>query len=185
SMAGHFNNMRSFALGDESALLMASWPNGRPKIPFTYFSEVMTGFEYTAAVGMIYEGMENEGLNVIKNIRDRYNGVKRSPFDEAECGHHYARVMASWASVLAITGFHYSVIDKTMKMNARPGKWFWSNGYSWGTVDIQKNGSKYNVELNVLFGKLAVEKFELAGVGTFKVETSSIIEEGNLLQFEI
>ncbi len=185
SMAEHFNNMRSYALGNESALLMASWPNGRPKIPFPYFSEVMTGFEYTAAVGMIYEGMENEGLNVIKNIRDRYNGAKRSPFDEAECGHHYARAMASWASVLAITGFHYSAIDKTMKMNARPGKWFWSNGYSWGTVNIQKNGSKYNVELNVLFGKLAVEKFELAGVGTFKVETPSIIEEGNLLQFEI
>jgi non-lysosomal glucosylceramidase len=61
SMAGHFNNMRSYALGEESALLMASWPKGRPKVPFPYFSEVMTGFEYAAAIGMIYEGMEPEG----------------------------------------------------------------------------------------------------------------------------
>ena len=102
-MRDHFNNMRSYALGEESGLLMASWPKGRPKIPFPCFSEVMTGFEYTAAVGMIYEGMEEEGLQVMQNIRDRYDGAKRSPFDEAECGHHYARAMASWASVVALT----------------------------------------------------------------------------------
>ncbi len=185
SMAGHFNNMRSYALGDEAALLMASWPNGRPKIPFPYFTEVMTGFEYTAAVGMIYEGMENDGLNMIKNIRDRYDGAKRSPFDEAECGHHYARAMASWANVLAITGFHYSAIDKTMKMNARPGKWFWSNGYSWGTVAIQKKGSKYKVELNVLFGELVIDKFELKGVGFFNVKTQFNLEKGYSFQIEM
>ena len=80
SMFGHFNNMRSYAMGDEKALLMASWPKGgRPKIPFPYWSEVMTGFEYTAAIGMLYEGMQRQGLEVIKNIRDRYNGKKRNP----------------------------------------------------------------------------------------------------------
>jgi non-lysosomal glucosylceramidase len=51
SFAGHYNNMRSYVLGDESGLLMADYPRGRPKIPFPYFNEVMTGFEYTAAVG--------------------------------------------------------------------------------------------------------------------------------------
>ena len=101
-MFDHFNNMRSYALGDEKALLMASWPRGgRPKIPFPYWAEVMTGFEYTAAIGMLYEGMEQEGLQCIQNIRDRYDGRKRNPFDEAECGHHYARAMASWAAILA------------------------------------------------------------------------------------
>jgi uncharacterized protein (DUF608 family) len=89
SMFEHFNNMRSYAMGDEKALLMASWPNGgRPKIPFPYWSEVMTGFEYTAGIGMLYEGMEQKGLETIKNIRDRYDGQRRNPFDEAECGHH-------------------------------------------------------------------------------------------------
>ena len=58
----HFNNMRSFALGDENALLMASFPKGRPQYPFPYFPEAMTGFEYTAAIGMLYEGQIQEGL---------------------------------------------------------------------------------------------------------------------------
>ncbi len=60
----YFNNMRSYVMGDESGLLMASWPKGRLEVPFPYFAEVMTGFEYCAAVGMIYEGMEKGGLDL-------------------------------------------------------------------------------------------------------------------------
>jgi non-lysosomal glucosylceramidase len=159
SMSGHFNNMRSYALGDESALLMASWPKGRPKVPFPYFSEVMTGFEYTAAVGMIYEGMEQEGLKVIRNIRERYNGAKRSPFNEAECGHHYARAMASWASVLALTGFHYSAIDKRMTFSGNIGTYFWSNGSAWGTIDVNQD----KVRMNVMHGNLSLNSFSIKG----------------------
>lgn len=159
SMAGHFNNMRSYALGDESALLMASWPKGRPKVPFPYFSEVMTGFEYTAAVGMLYEGMEQEGLQVIRNIRERYDGAKRNPFNEAECGHHYARAMASWASVIAWTDFHYSAVDKKMTFTSKQGTYFWSNGSSWGTVKIEEN----KVTIGVLHGDISLKKFSLSG----------------------
>ena len=68
-------------------------PKGRPENPFPYVSEVMTGFEYAAAVGMLYEGLEAEGLTCIGLIRARYDGLHRNPFDEAECGHHYARAM--------------------------------------------------------------------------------------------
>ena len=74
----------------------------------------MTGFEYCAAVGMIYEGMTDEALTCIRSIRDRFDGAKRNPFSEPECGHHYARSMASWASVIALSGFHYSAVDKQM-----------------------------------------------------------------------
>ena len=76
--------MRSYALGDESALLMASYPRERPDNPFPYFTEVMTGFEYTAAIGMLYEGQRKNGLQTMRDIRNRYDGAKRSPFDEAE-----------------------------------------------------------------------------------------------------
>ena len=44
-------------------------------------TEVMTGFEYTAAVGMLYEGQTDDGLRCIRNIRDRYDGRKRNPFN--------------------------------------------------------------------------------------------------------
>lgn len=150
TMENHFNNMRSYALGDEKALLMASWPNGRPKVPFPYFSEVMTGFEYAAAVGMMYEGMQPAGIEVVENIRDRYDGNKRSPFDEAECGHHYARAMASWGANLALSGFHYSTIEKSIAFTDKPGNNFWSNGYAWGTAKISDTGIDIHVDSGII-----------------------------------
>lgn len=131
---GHFNDMRSFVLGDESALLMATYPLGRrPHRPFPYYTEVMTGFEYSTAVHMLYEEQTDDGMRVINAIRDRYDGLKRNPFDEAECGHHYARAMASWAAVLALTGFQYSAVSGVMRFALNAGQTFWSTGYAWGT----------------------------------------------------
>ena len=172
---GHFNSMRSFVLGHDQALLMASYPLGRrPTQPFPYFSEVMTGFEYTAAVGMLQEGQTAAGLKVIRAIRARYDGKHRSPFNEAECGHHYARAMASWSALLTLTGFRYSGVDKTITFAAaEPGKgvtWFWSNGYAWGTVKQKQTGKKIALELTVLHGKLTLRKLTLTGWGEVQLE---------------
>ncbi|MBQ9310987.1 MAG: hypothetical protein IJ222_09060 [Bacteroidales bacterium] len=131
-----FNNMRSYVLGDESALLMASWPKGRLKVPFPYFAEAMTGFEYCAAVEMIYEGMQDDALTCIEAVRGRFDGQRRNPFDEPECGHHYARSMASWAAVIALGGFNYSGVEKSLSVTGKPGRWFWSNGAAWGIIEV-------------------------------------------------
>jgi len=176
SMNEHFNNMRSYALGNESSLLMASWPKGRPTIPFPYFSEVMTGFEYTAAIGMLYEDMEDDGLLCIENIRDRYNGSKRNPFDEAECGHHYARAMASWAGFLAETEFFYSGVNKTFTFTSKSGKYFWSNGYAWGTCEIKSNTQSTSVEVEVLHGNLEVNEIHLKDFGSIKMKGLKTID---------
>lgn len=154
----HFNNMRSYVMGDEAGLLMASWPNGRLEVPFPYFAEVMTGFEYSAAVGMIYEGMEEEALKCIEAIRKRHDGAKRNPFSEPECGHHYARSMASWASVIALSEFQYSGTDKTMSVTSRSGTYFWSNGYAWGLCEVEDS----KVKLEVLKGDLVLNTFSLS-----------------------
>jgi uncharacterized protein (DUF608 family) len=163
---GHFNHMRTYALGDEEALLMATYPYGeRPRVPFPYFTEVMTGFEYTAAVGMLYEGQVEEGLQVITAIRARYDGERRNPFDEAECGHHYARAMASWAAVLALTGFHYSGVTGAMTFAPRAGTHFWSTGAAWGTCALIRETGGWQVEIKVLGGTLRLRRFVLTDIG--------------------
>ncbi len=185
NLYGHFNCMRSFALGDEAVLLMADYPKDRPKNPFPYFSEVMTGFEYTAAVGMLYESQTKEGLKCIQNVRDRYDGQKRSPFDEAECGHHYARAMASWAAVLALTGFQYSGVDKAMTLAPEGGQHFWSNGYAWGTCSLKKAGRGMRVELSVLQGDLALSQFSLRNFGGTSFKEPLTIPAGSRAQFTV
>lgn len=154
----HFNNMRSYVMGDEAGLLMASWPKGRLKVPFPYFAEVMTGFEYCAAAHMIYEGQQDNALTCIRAIRDRHDGAKRNPFSEPECGHHYARSMASWATIPAWSRFCYSGVTGEMSVTAVPGTYFWSNGYAWGTCRVGQE----QAELKVLHGELNLKRFGLS-----------------------
>ena len=159
--SGHFNHMRSYVLGDESAVLMCSYPRGnRPERPFPYFTEVMTGFEHILAVGLISEGLVDEGLKVIADIRARYDGERRNPFDEAECGHHYARAMASWGAVVALTGFDYDGRSGVMRFAPRlpdVGEIFWSTGNAFGTFDVAER------KLEVREGDLNLTAVELFG----------------------
>jgi hypothetical protein len=158
-------------MGDEAALLMASFPYGRPEVPFPYYSEVMTGFEYTAGNGMLYEDMQEEGIKVITNIRNRYDGKKRSPFDEAECGHHYARAMTAYGAVLALTGFHYSGVEGNMKFNPLDGKYFWANGQTYGTIEQERSESTVRIKINVLGeNPLLLKEFELRGFGKYNFQ---------------
>ncbi len=179
-VSGEFNNMRSYVMGHEAALMMASWPKGRLEVPFPYFPEAMTGFEYCAAVGMIQEGMVDDGLKCIKAIRDRFDGAKRNPFDEPECGKHYARSMASWASVLALSDFHYSGVDKTMSFTRTPGKYFWSNGSAFGLCEV----STSSVKLEVLKGSVELSAFYLSGM-TKPIAKKISIPEGGSEMFTI
>ena len=179
-VSGEFNNMRSYVMGHEAALMMASWPKGRLEVPFPYFPEAMTGFEYCAAVGMIQEGMVDDGLKCIKSIRDRFDGAKRNPFDEPECGKHYARSMASWAAVLALSDFHYSGVDKTMNFTSKPGRYFWSNGYSFGTCEVSGN----SVVLKVMKGSLDLKSLTLTGRAK-PIAKGISLTEGGTINFQI
>ncbi|MHC4480599.1 MAG: GH116 family glycosyl-hydrolase [Planctomycetota bacterium] len=183
---GHFNPLRSFALNEEAALLMASYPRGgRPRQPFPYFAEVMTGFEYTAAVHMLYEGLRADGLRCVRAIRARYDGRRRNPFDEAECGHHYARAMASWAAVLALTGFRWSAVEGGMAFAAHPdaGHLFWSNGHAWGRCVQRRAKGSLEVELQVLHGAVELKKLSIVGVGTAQLEAPQRMEAGQRATF--
>ncbi len=153
----HFNNMRSYVMGNESGLVMASWPKGRLAVPFPYFAEVMTGFEYCAATEMIYEGMTDDALRCIKSVRDRHDGAKRNPFSEPECGHHYARSMASWSAIPALSGFLYSAVDKKIQFTDTPGVYFWSNGYAWGNCTITDS----DASLKVIEGNLEISDIHI------------------------
>jgi hypothetical protein len=99
---------RYFARGDEAGLFNCTWP----LTPFLergvrYAEEVWTGTEYQVAAGMIWEGQIDESLAICRAIHERYHPSRHNPFNEIECGDHYARAMASWGVYLALMGFEY------------------------------------------------------------------------------
>jgi uncharacterized protein (DUF608 family) len=164
AMADHDCVERTFALNDEAALVICDYGKAeRPRIPFPYFAEVMTGFEYSAAALMLYHGMAKEGVECIGNIRARYDGEKRNPWDEAECGHHYARAMAAWTGVIALSGFHYDGRSRTVELLPRIAnanfRSFWSTATGWGTFRIVPSG----VKIRVTKGQLVCQHFVFRG----------------------
>jgi non-lysosomal glucosylceramidase len=127
---------------------------------------------------MIYEGMQAEGLKCIQSIRDRFDGQKRNPFDEPECGHHYARAMASWSAVLALTGFQYSGIEQTFQVKDQVGQYFWSTGYSWGTYQVQKQNNKTLLKIEVEQGKLELKRLIVGALPPHGLKTPKTINPG-------
>jgi uncharacterized protein (DUF608 family) len=182
----HFNTFRSFGLGNESGLIMASYPKGELlDFPFPYYTEIMTGFEYSAGIGMIYEGQIDAGLQVFKSIRNRYDGYKRNPFNEGEYGHRYARAMAAWGGILAYTGFNYSAVRNSMNFNSKNGKYFWSNGYQYGTIVISENGKNKLVKLTSMNGPLSLQSFTLNGTGEIKFKSLKLFSVGKEVEFTV
>lgn len=185
---GHFNHMRSYVLGDETAVLMASYPRGRrPVRPFPYYTEVMTGFEYYLAVHLLQEGRRRDALKVVRDIRARYDGRKRNPFDEAECGHHYARALASWGLVPAGTGFFYSALDGTFAIDpsSRRVRWPWAAGSAWGTVEIIPQRRRTKVALHVQHGRTRIARVVLNGVGECLIPRPKTLAAGRVDHFEV
>jgi uncharacterized protein (DUF608 family) len=111
SMRELVNLWRVFAINDESGVIMCDYPEGvyRPVIPISYTEECMTGFEYAFAGLLIREGMTEEGLTVVRSVRNRYDGKKRNPWNEIECGSNYARAMASFALLPIFSGLEFDL----------------------------------------------------------------------------
>ncbi|WP_180538424.1 GH116 family glycosyl-hydrolase, partial [Nevskia soli] len=157
---------RTYALNDESVLLVCDYgKGGKPKVPFPYYAEAWTGIEYLVATQFITEGMLREGLETIENVRRRYDGERRNPWDEPECGHHYARALSSWSTLIAITGFHYHGADQAMTLaprlkTARFAS-FWSMGAGWGFFSVTTEKGLSRTEVRVTEGSLPLRSIRL------------------------
>lgn len=135
SLDDHSNAQRIYALDDEPGLLLCTWPLGdRPDLPFVYSDEVWTGIEYQVASHLIYEGLVEEGLEIVRGVRSRYDGQRRNPWNEMECGSHYARAMASWGVLLALSSFQCDLTRDYIGFNPvnTDFRVFWSTGTGWG-----------------------------------------------------
>jgi len=163
NLQNHSNPQRpSFAFGNEGGLLLCSWPNGgKLSLPFIYSDEVWTGIEYQVASHLMMTGEVQKGLEIVRTCRNRYNGSVRNPFNEYECGHWYARALASYALLQGLTGVRYDAVEKTLYIDSRVGDLtsFLSTQTGFGTVSL-KNGKP---ELDVTNGTIDVKKYVVSG----------------------
>jgi len=185
SLLDHSNCQRTYALQDERGLLLCSWPHGgRPPFPFPYSDEVWTGIEYQVAAHLIYEGMLYEGLSIVKAARDRHDGERRNPWNEIECGDHYARAMSSWSVLLALSGYAYSAPQRAIyfapRFRPHDFRCFWSTGSGWGTFSQIGSSDEQFDEIRVLYGKLELESVGVAwAVGERPSSVTPLVVKGS------
>ena len=158
-MSGHLNVQRVYALNDDAGLICCTWPHSeKPTVPFVYSDEVWTGIEYQVATHLIYEGFFDEALTIVRAVRDRYDGIKRNPWNEVECGNHYVRAMASWGLLLAASGFSFDLTKGEISFAPRVSEndftCFFSTAKCWGLYRQKKDSATGQIkhEIEILYG---------------------------------
>lgn len=163
-LRNHVNPQRpSYACGNEGGLLLCTWPKGGAlSLPFVYSNEVWTGIEYQVASHLMFKGEVNKGLEIVQEIRRRYDGKKRNPFNEYECGHWYARAMASYGLLEGLTGIRYDAVSQTLFIDSQIGDnftSFLSTESGFANVGL-KDGKPF---IDVKLGTIAVKNCKVSG----------------------
>ncbi len=142
----HSYCQRAYALQDEGGLLLCTWPRGgRPRLPFIYCDEVWTGVEYQVAAHLLYCRERTAVLKIVRTVRARYDGQRRNPYNEFECGSWYARALSSWSLLPAWAGMQYDAGQGYLGFTelASGETAFWTLGGAWGggAKSLAKSGS--------------------------------------------
>ncbi|MGC8830102.1 MAG: GH116 family glycosyl hydrolase [Verrucomicrobiia bacterium] len=159
---------RWYALPGEAGLIMCTFPikgwdysmaKGKgADWAAGYFNECMTGFEYQVAWHAISKGMLLEGLAITRAIHDRYHPSKRNPYNEIECGDHYARAMASYGVFLAICGFVCHCpngrIEFKPRLNPQNFKAAFTAAAGWGSYAQKFESNSGSSILEIKYGEL-------------------------------
>jgi non-lysosomal glucosylceramidase len=167
---------RWYAMAGEAGLLMCTFPRAGwdyeqakgkgPDWAAGYFNECMNGFEYQAAGHMVWEGLVQEGLAVTRAVHDRYHAARRNPWNEVECGDHYARSMASYGVFLAACGFEYHGPNARLGFAPRISpdrfKAAFTAAEGWGTFTQQRSAAGLTAGVSVKHGRLRLKTLVLA-----------------------
>ena len=186
---------RAFAGANDKGLIVCTWPKGgRPAKVLLYSDEVWTGLEYEVAALMIYEGLLPEGMAIVKGARDRYDGVPRAPiprnpWNEIECGGHYARAMSSWSLLPALSGFEIDGPRASVRFCPRHTpenfKCFIIGPEGWGSVAQTVDAGTQKVALAIKWGKMSVQTLTLQAGPGVKTATvaASVARKRRALEF--
>jgi non-lysosomal glucosylceramidase len=167
---------RWYAMAGEAGLLMCTFPRSDwdyaqakgkgPDWAAGYFNECMNGFEYEVAGHMIWEGMVMEGLAVTRAIHDRYHASRRNPWNEVECGDHYARSMASYGVFLAACGFEYHGPKEHLgfapRLTPENFKAAFTGAEGWGAFTQKQGQRRLEAEVKAQWGKLKLRTLSLS-----------------------
>jgi hypothetical protein len=161
---------RWFASKGDAGLFTCTWPRSKHLGPKStrYRDELWTGIEYQVAGHLAWEGQVTEALAICRAIHDRYHPRRYNPWNEIECGDHYARAMASWGVLLGLAGFEYhgpkGHLGFAPRLSPDDFRCVFTGAEGWGVIAQQRSAGLQTNTVQVQWGSLRVETlaFELA-----------------------
>jgi hypothetical protein len=125
-----------------------------------YRNEVWTGIEYQVAGGMIWEGKVDQGLAICRGIHERYHPGRHNPFNEVECGDHYARALASWGVYHALLGYDYhgprQYIGFAPRLRQEDFAAAFTASEGWGLFRQSRTAARQENRIQIRHGRLLV-----------------------------
>ena len=160
---------RWFAYPGEAGLFTCTWPKSDHMGPKStrYRDEIWTGIEYQVAGHMAWEGMVMQCLAICRAAHDRYHPSRRNPFNEIECGDHYARAMAAWGVLTGLCGFEHDGpaghLGFAPRLHPEDFRSVFTGATGWGQIAQKRSGAEQSQEITIAHGELVVRSlaFEL------------------------
>ncbi|MDP6348810.1 MAG: GH116 family glycosyl hydrolase [Chloroflexota bacterium] len=183
----HEQRPRVYARPEEPGVLLCTWPNGSEVDDSTNYAHetAWTGVEYAVAGQLIYEGHVNEALEIVSAVRSRQNGRIRNPWNEVECGDHYARTLASWNLLDALSGYLYdagaAALAATPRVSADLYRAFFIGNRGWGSYWQETARGAHTAGLGIAHGEVQIAQLNLALSDGFAPETVAVSFAGSPL----
>jgi hypothetical protein len=178
---------RWFAREGEAGLFTCTWPKSKHLGPKStrYRDEVWTGTEYQVASHLAWEGMLTECLAMCRAVEDRYHPSKRNPFNEIECGDHFARSLASWGVLTALSGFEYhgprGHLGFGPRLSAENFKAVFTAADGWGAYSQQNAQGTLSSRIELKWGELRLRSLQLRLASGRKLESAEMTLAGQVL----
>ena len=167
-----FKAGRWYAMAGESGLIMCTFPHGGEETLqkgnpgfSSYDNECWPGSEYEITATMMWDGQVDKALAEVRSLQERFDGSKRNPWDECECGSHYSRSMASYGVFTAAAGFEYDGPQGAMAFAPRVQpenfKSAFTSASGWGSFSQKYAGQGLDAIVALRYGQLNLKTLSL------------------------
>jgi len=171
---------RWFAYPGEAGLFTCTWPKSphMGERSTRYRNEIWTGIEYQVAGHMAWEGMLTEALAICRGVHERYHPAKHNPWNEIECGDHYARALAGWGVLTGLAGFEYHGPKRHVgfapRITPEDHRSAFTAAEGWGSYRQERAGGRQACTLEVRWGRLPLKTWSLAVPEGVAVEAAGV-----------